>query len=111
MAELNRNKKCTKMSLQSRINGQEYEFSTKALQNMTCAAQRQLSGRVVADPAHFTAFTAMAKDLWHHYFGMLDFGSIRDYVFADYPEKFGSTKRDIYLKQIVCQLAGDRIPK
>jgi hypothetical protein len=110
--DLNENKQCTKMSLQSRLVSGEYEFSTKVLQNSASACSRQLSGRVVPCLRQMRKFKTMSKLLWTHYLKTLDFGAIKDVDFIKYPEKFPAGKRDIYLKQILLQLSGKkRIPK
>jgi len=86
----------------------EYEFSTKSMQNAGAAVCRQLSGRVQAEPAVKLEFNKMAEQYWRFLDGKLNFAPTPD-LFA-YAEKFPPGKRDVYLKQVIHQLAGARIP-
>jgi hypothetical protein len=53
----------------------------------------------------------MCTKYWNYVFRDYDPRDMPTPRLLDYPEKFAPSKRDIYLKQIIGQLAGAKIPE
>ncbi len=56
-------------------------------------------------------FQRMCDRLWDRIGPKLKFGDLPDPDFISYPDKFPTAKKEMYLKKIIGQLAGDKIPK